>query len=328
MKMTSLFLTFLLIAVSACNPTSPEPLPTVINLPTQPEAISLAITETPSPTPIPTESATLSPSPTIALSATLTITPSLTITNTHTPVPTETPLPTFEPGPLDEWGEEFFETVTVLPPVINGTPGYITTYGFVPTLFATNPFGTPIGGGGNATLIPLPGSTPIAASCATPPTGGFGVLYQSDPTIPINLGCPLTATPLNRAGAMQLFQFGFMVWIEGNPGTIWVFYADGIFTRYFDTFVEGVDPISGGETPPLNFYEPIRGFGKLWRTTPEVRSRLGWATMGIESPSPAITLDFERGLLLSLQPARGDILILTSANGNVSGVWRSVAGTP
>ncbi|MCU0498579.1 MAG: hypothetical protein MUF87_14605 [Anaerolineae bacterium] len=328
MRTTFLLLTLLLIAVSACGPTADAPLPTVIELPTQPTAIGLISSATPSDTPIPTLTATASQSATITQNATLTVTPSLTITNTNTPVPTETPLPTLEPGPLDEWGEEFFETVTVLPPVINGTPGYITTYGFVPTLFATNAFGTPIGGG-NATLIPLPGTTPIAVSCATPPTGGFGALYQSDPTIPINLGCPLSANNLNRAGALQLFQFGFMIWIEGNPSTIWVFYADGIFTRYFDTFVEGVDPISGGETPPSNnLFEPIRGFGKLWRTTPDVRSRLGWATLGIESPSPAITLEFERGLMLSLQPARSDLLILTSANGNASGVWRSVSGTP
>jgi hypothetical protein len=30
--------------------------------------------------------------------------------------------------------------------------------------------------------------------------------------------------------------------------------------------------------PPPGLYQPIRGFGKLWRTHPEVRDRLGWAT--------------------------------------------------
>lgn len=29
--------------------------------------------------------------------------------------------------------------------------------------------------------------------------------------------------------------------------------------------------------PPAGLYQPIRGFGKLWRTNPHVRDGLGWA---------------------------------------------------
>src|SRR5262245_60288081 len=50
------------------------------------------------------------------------------------------------------------------------------------------------------------------------------------------------------------------------------------------------DQVSGGEKPPAGLYEPIRGFGKLWRSNPQVRNTLGWAAgpeqadFGIEQP--------------------------------------------
>jgi len=65
-------------------------------------------------------------------------------------------------------------------------------------------------------------------------------------------------------------------WIE-QP-IIYVLYDTGIYEMVEDMFQEGVDPESSGLTPPTGLYEPIRGFGKVWREVSSVRSGLGWAT--------------------------------------------------
>ena len=50
-----------------------------------------------------------------------------------------------------------------------------------------------------------------------------------------------------------------------------------VWELYDDTWRDG-EQISAGLTPPPGLYEPIRGFGKLWRTNAHVRDALGWAT--------------------------------------------------
>jgi hypothetical protein len=49
-----------------------------------------------------------------------------------------------------------------------------------------------------------------------------------------------------------------------------------VWQSYVDTWREG-EPASGGETPPAGLYEPMRGFGKLWRSETSIRNTLGWA---------------------------------------------------
>ncbi|NOK62398.1 MAG: hypothetical protein GFH27_549293n132 [Chloroflexi bacterium AL-W] len=84
--------------------------------------------------------------------------------------------------------------------------------------------------------------------------------------------------------AVQPFERGSMLWVE-NPyydsGTIWVIFYDGarnmlVNQSYIDMWREGL-PLSD-ETPPPSLIAPIRGFGYVWRTYPEVRYNLGWAT--------------------------------------------------
>src|SRR5207237_8489911 len=60
---------------------------------------------------------------------------------------------------------------------------------------------------------------------------------------------------------------------------IYVFFDDGTFQQFDDTWAEG-QPVSHGQTPPSGKYEPVRGFGKVWYegTGARVRERLGWAT--------------------------------------------------
>lgn len=85
--------------------------------------------------------------------------------------------------------------------------------------------------------------------------------------------------------AQQPFERGFMIWMAFNE-TIYVFYDQGdpkTYATYPDTFEEGKDPERDpGIVPPSGLYQPIRGFGKVWRENPKIRTKIGWAT-GSES---------------------------------------------
>ena len=91
--------------------------------------------------------------------------------------------------------------------------------------------------------------------------------------------CPQDAALISR-GAEQAFEQGVMVWVEEND-SIYVLFDDSGFTtrwnRYTDEWNEG-DPIDDPSIiPPAGFYQPVRGFGLVWREQPNVRDRLGWA---------------------------------------------------
>lgn len=88
--------------------------------------------------------------------------------------------------------------------------------------------------------------------------------------------CPSEASRPVQA-AYQPFEGGFMVW---HTNTIYVFYDSGIAYSFADTYAEGdaVTIAASSETAPASLYVPVRGFGKVWTTYPDVRNTLGWAT--------------------------------------------------
>jgi hypothetical protein len=59
---------------------------------------------------------------------------------------------------------------------------------------------------------------------------------------------------------------------------IFALYPDGSWERFDDTWTEDLPAQDPSIVPPEGLYQPIRGFGKLWRQNPTVRARLGWAT--------------------------------------------------
>ncbi|MBC7225946.1 MAG: hypothetical protein H5T61_01755, partial [Thermoflexales bacterium] len=85
--------------------------------------------------------------------------------------------------------------------------------------------------------------------------------------------------------AEEPFERGRMIWLqevrtESNvyQKVILVLYNDGRYEKYADTFVDGEMESDPSIVPPAGLYQPIRGFGKLWRTNSHVRDGLGWAT--------------------------------------------------
>lgn len=82
--------------------------------------------------------------------------------------------------------------------------------------------------------------------------------------------------------AEQLFEHGRMFYLQPN-GQIWVMIEEGdlnsgpwqIYQDSWDESLPESDPAF--EPPSDNLYQPLRGFGKLWRENESVRDALGWA---------------------------------------------------
>lgn len=91
--------------------------------------------------------------------------------------------------------------------------------------------------------------------------------------------CP-TGTPQEIAAAYQPFERGFMLWDSAEDKII-VLYYDGSTQIFADSWQGGAIEI--GETPPVGFYAPVQGFGKVWLDNPDVRSRIGWGTASEQS---------------------------------------------
>jgi hypothetical protein len=192
---------------------------------------------------------------------------------------------------------------------------------FTPT--TTN---TPVTPGSFAAFAPVGGVGSGSAGgtgCANIPQGVFGAIFQSDPNTQAALGCPLAISASSVGSAYQPFQNGLMIWVSSlgaqPQSAIYALYNNGTYQRFNDTFQDGVDPASSGASPPPNFLEPVRGFGKVWREQSSVRDTLGWATTG-ESGSTAQVLMFERGEMVSV--AGQTYILITGA----PGTWSARSG--
>lgn len=110
-------------------------------------------------------------------------------------------------------------------------------------------------------------------------------LQKTAQAYPETFGCGALFPRVNVRMAVQPFERGAMLWMEGfadrMPNIIWVVFYDNqrgslVWRNYIDDWREGM-PVSGGEKPPTGLYEPIRGFGKIWREDASLRNTLGWA---------------------------------------------------
>lgn len=295
-----MLLVFTGVVLVSCQGTSPvevSELPTLAALPsatvTATATLTPAVSFTPTETATATATATQTASPTVTASMTITETPTPTASNT--PLPSETPFPTADNEGLAAL-LALAAKATVLPPQL------------VPNLVPTTVVNT---------------AAPLPVSCVTQPSGGFALVFANDPSLPSLLGC---ATPsiFSVSSASQMYQAGELIWMAGPPSVIYALFSTGRFQRYDDTFNAAFDPNSGGETPPVGLKEPVRGFGKVWRTFSEVRS-IGWA-MTDELGGQATTQAFDRGQMVYL-PQRGTILVFAYDPGGLSGTWRAVAGS-
>ena len=148
-----------------------------------------------------------------------------------------------------------------------------------------------------APVIPTPQASPTSVpqpTATNPPSPAPTVTISapeiiSSPTLPpcdlvyffepAPETCPAGA-PVISAAAEQPFEGGVMIWFE-ETGSITVFFQDGRWQRFEDTWTEEQPANDPTIIPPDGRFQPIRGFGKIWREQPEIRDALGWA-LGVE----------------------------------------------
>jgi hypothetical protein len=151
------------------------------------------------------------------------------------------------------------------------------------------------------------------------------------------LACPQTE-PHESNAAGEYFERGLMIWIE-EWDDFYVFYrgkdAQGFQT--FDWISEptlrpGASPDHRvGETPPPGLYEPVSGFGLIWRGEMEdvrsdVRERLGWATepeFNFDTAYQCVTPTHPHGWTCFLRGPHGEILWMSpDSTAQVRFLWR------
>lgn len=118
------------------------------------------------------------------------------------------------------------------------------------------------------------------------------------PDLRANLGCP---TDVSHAGDSvgEQFERGQMLWLAESR-QIYVLARAGTYAVYADTWKDG-QPVGGFFKPPPNRYEPVRGFGVVWREQlGGPNAPIGWATEP-ETARPAEIQNYDRGLAYRTQ---------------------------
>lgn len=146
------------------------------------------------------------------------------------------------------------------------------------------------------------GAPPAPPSgCAITPILGFGNVWNSYSQVRSKLGCP-TETEKSVWAGEQLFQMGYMFWRQDTK-QIYVIYNNGTWQICPDTWTPSEPEIDPLVVAPPGYYQPKRGFGKVWRDCAGVRTNLGWATTE------------ERGFYGSAQPFEGGQMLWSSTRG-------------
>jgi photosystem II stability/assembly factor-like uncharacterized protein len=135
--------------------------------------------------------------------------------------------------------------------------------------------------------------TPTPTPCAYEMDARYGIV---DEPFPAPMGCAM-GPATGSIFAFQPFELGLMFW-HGDRKMIYVLQQDGTWAEYEDTWQEGLPDRDPALVPPEGRYQPIRGFGKVWRELlGGVEAWIGWATaeeQGFES----LVQTFARGTLI------------------------------
>lgn len=242
---------------------------------------SVTLTSTGTPRATPTAWAT--PLPTFTATVPPTASPTATVPPSPTPVPTATPIVPPSPTPIPATATPTAAPVVVNPPTDTPPP-------------ATSPPPT-------ATLCPIPITTTLTIALDGPNGAA--------------LGCPRTEA-ITIAAAQQPFENGLMLWRE-DVNVIYGLRPDQTWFFTGDTWREGVDPSEDPAlTPPNGLYQPVRGFGKVWRERPGLREALGWA-MAEEQGFTAVIQEFAGGTVWQEAEGEGGVILLNSGYYQVSG---------
>lgn len=146
--------------------------------------------------------------------------------------------------------------------------------------------------------------------------------------------CPVDEA-VTTAAAEQHFEQGRMIWLQSpqhpffNPQpTILVIYDSSEYPQdnwqsYPDVWTPDHPVDDPTLTPPTGLYQPVRGFGEVWRNHPEVRERLGWAItpeLSYAAALQSVPYESENAVFLSLSD--GLVLWLGRASYDGSTYWQ------
>lgn len=174
--------------------------------------------------------------------------------------------------------------------------------------------------------LPTPSPTPFPTYAPEPmgdeppegrfvPTGVFVDAWTNNEEVRQSVGWALEEQPENVQMVYQPFENGVMVWVESTR-QIYVFYNDGGWQLFDDTFEEGMMEVDHSLSPPAGRQQPVRGFGKVWREAEGVKDRIGWAN-DKEYPIDGQVQRFEHGTMVQVGVNRYAAAILPDG----STVW-------
>jgi hypothetical protein len=207
----------------------------------------------------------------------------------------------FRPGALDLASAPVEAPVAVVAPA-PADPAQATVAQVPPSTAAGSPrvsAGTP--GGAS--------SRPALQAVANPNSNGLPVQYVNPAVVPEPIARLYgtnqqirdllgEASPGSRTVTLleQSFQGGLAIW-RSDTRQIYVLSRDGnTWSVHPDTWRPG-DKVAVDTAPPPGALVPAGGFGTVWRNTPEIKSRLGWAVYEPRGSGGSIQV-FEHGMVV------------------------------
>lgn len=140
------------------------------------------------------------------------------------------------------------------------------------------------------------GSLPTKLSSPARQPEAIARLYASNSQVRSLLG---EAYPGSKTVTLleQSFQGGLAIW-RSDTRQIYVLQRDGqTWSVHADSWQPGERVAIDATPPPPGAMVPAGGFGTVWRSTPEIKSRLGWAVYEPRGSGGSIQM-FERGLIV------------------------------
>ena len=179
--------------------------------------------------------------------------------------------------------------------------GQVVTATPTPTLTSGPGTVTPEGPTATPTPSTTPGTPVPTPTCSITPVLGFGYIWTTYETVRDRLGCPVEQEKATWS-AEETFVAGYMFW-RGDLLLIYALYNDGTWQSFSDTWDSTQIESDPTIVPPAGYYQPKRGFGKVWREQSGVRDKLSWAT------AP------ERGIGATWQAYEGGFMLWSSDQG-------------
>lgn len=153
------------------------------------------------------------------------------------------------------------------------------------------------------------------------PQGRFYDIWQDVGGGQSRLGYPTAPEIASQNYAKQIFEKGLMYWWDNPDGADYIWVIDSpapdlnsgqSWNRYIDAW-DGRDPFACDEARSNGDKGPMRGFGQLWCSRPELQQRLGnpWEReAGSAGQPPFSRVQFFQGGVILYNPINAEVYVL------------------